>query len=86
MFDEAFATLKPLKVAPSFASVFVFGGPAVIEPTGVLAIDGKCEITFYKPMPLATSVNHARVRGVYDKGKEKGAIIQNELTVSEWRA
>lgn len=48
----------------------------------MLVVDGERDITFHKPIPVAASVTaDARVRGVYDKGKDKGAIIQNEVSV-----
>ncbi|MDE5458632.1 3-alpha,7-alpha,12-alpha-trihydroxy-5-beta-cholest-24-enoyl-CoA hydratase [Bradyrhizobium sp. CSA112] len=83
--NEAFATPKPLKVVPTFASVCVWGArPGVIHLNRFMVVDGERDITFHKPMPVAASVTaDARVRGVYDKGKEKGAIIQNEIVVRD---
>ncbi|RXH21204.1 MaoC/PaaZ C-terminal domain-containing protein [Bradyrhizobium zhanjiangense] len=83
--NEAFATSKPLKVIPTFASVCVWGArPGVIDLNRVMVVDGERDITFHKPMPVAANVTaDARVRGIYDKGKEKGAIIQNEVVVRE---
>lgn len=49
-----------------------------------MVLDGERDITFHKPIPAAASVTaDARVRGVYDKGTEKGAIIQNEVVVRD---
>lgn len=83
--NEAFAIRKPLKVVPTFASVCVWGArPGVIDLNRVMVVDGERDITFHKPVPVAASVTaDARVRGVYDKGKEKGAIIQNEVVVKD---
>ncbi|MDH2357402.1 MaoC/PaaZ C-terminal domain-containing protein [Bradyrhizobium sp. SSUT112] len=83
--NEAFATSKPLKVIPTFASVCVWGArPGLIDLNRVLVVDGERDITFHTPMPVAANVTaDARVRGIYDKGKEKGAIIQNEVVVRE---
>ncbi|MGY2932921.1 acyl dehydratase [Bradyrhizobium sp. GM6.1] len=83
--NEAFAISKPLKVVPTFASVCVWGArPGVIDIDRVMVVDGERDITFHKPMPVAASVTaDARVRGVYDKGEEKGAIIQNEVVVKD---
>ena len=83
--NEAFATPKPLKVVPTFASVCVWGArPGPIDLNRVMVVDGERDITFHKPIPVAAKVTaDARVRGVYDKGKEKGAIIQNEVVVKD---
>lgn len=83
--NEEFATPKPLKVVPTFASVCVWGArPGVINLNRFMLVDGECDITLHEPMPVAASVTaDARVRGVYDKGEEKGAIIQNEIVVRD---
>ncbi|WP_027574566.1 MaoC/PaaZ C-terminal domain-containing protein [Bradyrhizobium sp. WSM1743] len=83
--NEAFATSKPLKVMPTFASVCVWGArPGVIDLNRVMVVDGDRDITFHKSMPVAANVTaDARVMGIYDKGKDKGAIIQNEVIVRE---
>ncbi|MFQ3453896.1 MaoC/PaaZ C-terminal domain-containing protein [Bradyrhizobium sp. UFLA01-814] len=83
--NEAFATSKPLKVVPTFASVCVWGArPGVIDLNRVMIVDAGRDITFHKPIPVMASVTaDARVRGVYDKGKEKGAIIQSEIVVRD---
>jgi len=71
--NEAFATSKPLKVIPTVASVCVWGAhPGVIDLNRVMVVDGERDITFHKPMPVSANVTaDARVRGIYDKGKEK---------------
>ncbi|MGY8685244.1 MaoC/PaaZ C-terminal domain-containing protein [Bradyrhizobium sp. UFLA05-153] len=83
--NEAFATRQPLKVVPTFASVCVWGArPGVIDLNSVMVLDGERDITFHKPVPVAASVTaDARVLAVYDKGKEKGAIIQDEVVVRD---
>lgn len=83
--NEEFATPKPLKVVPTFASICVWGArPGVIDLNHLMVVDGERDITFHKPVPVAASVTaDARINGVYDKGKEKGAIIQNEIIVKD---
>ncbi|MGY4399225.1 MaoC/PaaZ C-terminal domain-containing protein [Bradyrhizobium sp. USDA 3315] len=83
--NEASATPRPLKVVPTFASVCVWGArPGVIDLNRVMVVDGERDITFHQPMPVSANVTaDARVRGIYDKGKEKGAIIQNEVVVRD---
>lgn len=83
--NEAFATSKPLKVVPTFASVCVWGArPGYMDVNRVLVVDAERDITFHKPIPAVANVSaEACVRGVYDKGKDKGAIIQNEVVVRD---
>ncbi|WFU62664.1 MaoC/PaaZ C-terminal domain-containing protein [Bradyrhizobium brasilense] len=83
--NEASATPRPLKVVPTFASVCVWGArPGLIDLNRVMVVDGERDITFHQPMPISANVTaDARVRGIYDKGKEKGAIIQNEVVVRD---
>ncbi len=58
--------------------------PGVIDLNRVMFLDGESAITFHKPIPVEASVTaDARVRGLYDKGKERGAIIQNEVVVGD---
>ncbi|WFU39947.1 MaoC/PaaZ C-terminal domain-containing protein [Bradyrhizobium sp. CB82] len=83
--NEVYATPKALKVVPTFASVCVWGArPGVIDLNRVMAVDGERDIIFHKTIPVAASVTaDACVRGVYDKGKAKGAIIQDEVVVRD---
>lgn len=83
--NEAFASPKPLKVVPTFASVCVWNArPGVIDLNRVMVVDGERDITFHKPVPVAATVAaDARVCGVYDKGENRGAIIQNEVIVRD---
>ncbi|OAF20203.1 MaoC/PaaZ C-terminal domain-containing protein [Bradyrhizobium neotropicale] len=86
--NEAFATPKSLKVVPTFASVCVWGAlPGLIDLNRVMVVDGERDITFHKSIPVAARVTaDSRVCGVYDKGKEKGAIIQNEVMVRNFES
>src|SRR5260221_12265251 len=83
--NEGYFTKKPLKVVPTFASVCVWGAtPAHIALTRVMSADGERDITFHKPMPATAKVYaDSRVAGVYDKGKDKGAVIQRETVVRD---
>ncbi|WP_456866631.1 MaoC/PaaZ C-terminal domain-containing protein [Bradyrhizobium sp. USDA 4503] len=82
--NEAFAS-RPLKVVPTFGSVCVWGArPGFIDLNRVMIVDGERDVTFHKPIPVVANVTaDARVRAVYDKGKEKGAIIQSEIVVRD---
>lgn len=81
--NETCVIPKELKVVPSFASVCAWGArPGVINLNRLMLVDGESDIIFHKPMPVAASVAaDARILDVYDKGKEKGAIIRNEVVV-----
>jgi acyl dehydratase len=83
--NEGYFTKKPLKVVPTFASVCVWGAnPGHIELNRVMSVDGERDITFHKPMPVTAKVYaDSRVAGVYDKGKDKGAVIQRETVVRD---
>ena len=78
--NEASASPRPLKVVPTFASVAAWGaGPGEMNLNRVMVVDGERDITFHKP--LATSAHiiaDSSVLAVYDKGKDKGAIIRHQ--------
>lgn len=81
--NEGYFTKKPLKVVPTFASVCVWGAnPGHIELNRVMSVDGERDITFHKPMPATAKVYaDSRVAGVYDKGKDKGAVIRHQTVL-----
>jgi acyl dehydratase len=83
--NERYLSEKPLKVAPSFASVCVFGanpGPLGLDP--FMTLDGERDIVFHKPLQSAAQVYaDSRVVSVFDKGKDKGAVVRFETLVSE---
>src|SRR5437868_12254362 len=75
--NEAYYTARPLKVVPTFASVAAWGAaPGHIDVNRLMVVDGERDITFHKPLPSAANVTaDVSVTGVYDKGKDKGAVI-----------
>ena len=85
--NEASATPRALKVVPTFASVAAWGAwPGEMNLNRALLVDGECDITFHKPLPAEAHIfADANVIGVYDKGKDKGAVIsfQTVLKTSE---
>jgi acyl dehydratase len=83
--NEGYLTRKPLKVVPTFASVCAWGAsPGHIELNRVMVVDGERDIAFHKPMPAtAKATADSRVVAVYDKGKDKGAVIQRETVVRD---
>jgi acyl dehydratase len=83
--NESYLNEKPLKVVPSFASVCVFGakpGPLGVDP--FMTVDGERDIIFHKPLQTAAQVYaDSRVVSVFDKGKQKGAVLRWETVVRE---
>ena len=83
--NEATATPRALKVVPTFASVAAWGaGPGEMNLNRVMVVDGERDITFHKP--LATSANitaNSSVLDVFDKGKDKGAVIRHKTVLRD---
>ena len=70
-------TPRPLKVVPTFASVAAWGaGPGEIISTGY---GRRWRARYHLPQPLATAARitaDSYVLDVFDKGKDKGAVIR----------
>ena len=78
--NEAAATPRALKVVPTFASVAAWGaGPGEMNLNRLMVVDGERDITFHRPLPAAANlVVDSCVLAVFDKGKEKGAVIRHQ--------
>ena len=76
---------RDLKSVPTLASVVAWGaGPGRMDINHVMVVDGERDITFHRPVPTSASITaSSRVLGVYDKGKEKGAVITTETVLKE---
>jgi len=74
---------RPLKVVPTFASVAAWGaGPGDLGINRLLVVDGERDITFHQPLPVSARITaDSRVVAVYDKGKDKGAVITRETVL-----
>jgi acyl dehydratase len=83
--NEAAATPRPLKVVPTFASVAAWGaGPGEMNLNRVMVVDGERDITFHKPLATAAHITaDSSVLAVYDKGKDKGAIIRHQTVLKD---
>jgi acyl dehydratase len=83
--NEAAATPRPLKVVPTFASVAAWGsGPGEMNLNRVMVVDGERDITFHKPLATAAHITaDSSVLAVYDKGKDKGAIIRHQTILKD---
>ena len=76
---------KDLLAVPSMASIVAWGaGPGRMDINRAMVVDGERNITFHKPLPAKANITaESRVLGVFDKGKDKGAVIMNETTLFE---
>ena len=83
--NEAAATPRSLKVVPTFASVAAWGaGPGEMNLNRLMVVDGERDITFHKPLAAAAHITaDSNVLAVYDKGKEKGAIIRHQTILKD---
>lgn len=75
--NEGYFTPRELKVVPTYASVAAWGASAgPIDINRVMVVDGERDITFHKPLPVAANITaDSSILGVFDKGKDKGAVI-----------
>src|SRR6202012_5837128 len=83
--NEAAATPHPLQVVPTFASVAAWGaGPGEMNLNRVLVVDGERDITFHKPLATAANITaDSTVLNVFDKGKDKGAVIRHQTVLKD---
>ena len=81
--NEAVATPRALKVVPTFASVAAWGaGPGEMNLNRVMVVDGERDITFHRPLQVAAKLLvDSRVLAVFDKGKDKGAVIRHQTVL-----
>jgi acyl dehydratase len=81
--NEATAIPRPLKVVPTFASVAAWGAsPGEMNLNRVMVVDGERDITFHRPLPVAEKLLvDSRVLAVFDKGKDKGAVIRHQTVL-----
>jgi acyl dehydratase len=81
--NEAAATPRPLKVVPTFASVAAWGAtPGEMNLNRVMVVDGERDITFHRPLQVAAKLLvDSRVLAVFDKGKDKGAVIRHQTVL-----
>src|SRR5205807_5558448 len=69
----------------TFASVAAWGaGPGEMNLNRVMVVDGEREITFHKPFATAAHITaDSTVLAVFDKGKDKGAVIRHQTVLKD---
>lgn len=81
--NEAAATSRPLKVVPTFATVAAYSATVgEINHNRLMEVDGERDITFHKPLAVAAHITaDSFVLAVYDKGREKGAVLRTQTVL-----
>src|ERR1700679_1301838 len=76
-----------LKTVPTMATVIGWGQGGTMARSGInylMVVHGERRITMHKPLPSAAEVvSDERVLGVFDKGKDKGAVLVTERVMRE---
>ena len=83
--SESYTVNGELKVVPTFASVAAWGaGPGEMNLNRVMVVDGERDITFHKPFAVAANITaDSTVLDVFDKGKDKGAVIRHQTVLKD---
>ena len=76
-----------LRTVPTMATVIGWGQGGAMARSGInylMVVHGEQRITMHKPLPSAAEVvSDERVLGVFDKGKDKGAVLVTERVMRE---
>lgn len=83
--NEGYFTPRELKVVPTYASVAAWGATAgPIDVNRVMVVDGERDITFHRPLPVKANITaDSSILGVFDKGKDKGAVILRKTVLKD---
>ena len=83
--NEGYFTPRELKVVPTYASVAAWGATAgPIDVNRLMVVDGERDITFHKPLPVHANITaDSSILGVFDKGKDKGAVILRKTVLKD---
>ena len=76
-----------LKTVPTMATVIGWGGGNIMAKSGInylMVVHGEQRVTLHRPLPISADVLiDQRVLGVFDKGKDKGAVLVTESVMKE---
>ncbi len=76
-----------LQTIPTMATVIGWGQGSVMARSGInylMVVHGEQRVKMHKPLPAAAEVVFdERVVGVFDKGKDKGAVLITERVMKE---
>jgi acyl dehydratase len=76
-----------LRTVPTMATVIGWGQGGTMARSGInylMVVHGEQRLTMHKPLPSAAEiVADERVLGVFDKGKDKGAVLVTERVMRE---
>src|ERR1700740_3098016 len=77
------ATPRALTLVPPFASVAACGaGHIKMNLNHVMVVDGERDIAFHRPLSTAAHITaDSSVLAVFDKGKDKGAVIRHQTVL-----
>ena len=83
--NEGYFTPRELNVVPTYASVAAWGATAgPIDVNRLMVVDGERDITFHKPLPVKANITaDSSIIGVFDKGKDKGAVILRKTVLKD---
>lgn len=74
-----------LRTVPTMATVIGWGASGIMGKSGInylMVVHGEQRVTLHKPLPTAADVTmDERVLGIFDKGKDKGAVLVTERVV-----
>ena len=76
-----------LKTVPTMATVIGWGGGNIMAKSGInylMVVHGEQRVTLHRPLPISADVLiDQSVLGVFDKGKDKGAVLVTESVMKE---
>ncbi|MBU6443809.1 MAG: MaoC family dehydratase N-terminal domain-containing protein [Alphaproteobacteria bacterium] len=76
-----------LKTVPTMATVIGWGASSILAKSGInylMVVHGEQRLTMHKPLPAVADVTiDERVVGLFDKGKDKGAVLLVERAIKE---
>ncbi len=76
-----------LKTVPTMATVIGWGASRILAKSGInylMVVHGEQRLAMHKSLPVSANVTlDERVLGVFDKGKDKGAVLVTERVMTD---